>query len=957
MVRSTIVCRLVLLLLLVQVMSFAPAQAQSGAPAVKAKPGASDKNSAKGNAKPSPSQKTTTTGFSFLVEPVPAWVIPVASDASAPLQSGVALQFGLIDEQINLDGKTSYYHHVERRIASTAGLGQGAQIQIEFDPSYQELAMHKVEIVRQAQRIDKLDVKRVQLLQRETQLEARIYDGRITASMVLDDVRAGDRIEYSYTVRGSNPVFDGKFVLIKPVGTASGPVALRQLRVLYPASRTLQFRVPKMVQVEQRQDGGKQELLLRQNNVPQSTFESHAPAWAYINDIIQISEFADWNEVARWAAGLFAATTSSPRIEQQVASWRSSTSDPAQQLQLALDFVQKDVRYFGTEIGVNSHKPATPDKVLTQRFGDCKDKAGLLIATLKALGVEAQPVLVSNTFQDRADLLLPNPLAFDHVIARVQQDGKSWWIDATRDQQTGPLAQRQVLDYGKVLLAVDGAKALQALPTGSKQVFQTVEDRFNLTEMNADPLLTSTITYHGILAEYMRTWLARTPLPEVQTHLAKPYLRPFPKMTVAAPLRVVELKDQNALQVIQEFSVPNLWTVHELEQIKAETLLWSLEDALEHPHDVVRKQPLHIEYPGIYRHNVIVEFNEDLVDAAKDEKWSDGQANFLLNMVYKKAPRRLSVDAELQFSGNTVEPGQWRSYTEKVKQIRPRLFPDIHAHLLNKPQLAALEKEIENLFKFKSWREVVGEHDTHKIVVLYANAMIQSNRLNPALFADVMRMRGEAFRGLGLYDKSTTDIQSALKQAQGENPALLVSAGVTELFQSHDAAALEFANKALEQAPHDKGAHKLKLMIAYHSGDYKTAKGVLDEAFAAESGDEFGDLVLLRYLLARQLGEDGKAELRAVLEKTDAKKWHYTIMQYFLGEIDFKKASLPFSTRNTYNMAGLCALYFYAGEKARLDGNLKLAREYLQNTTAMNLHRSYENNAAKRQLARLPAEN
>ncbi|MBL0076594.1 MAG: DUF3857 domain-containing protein [Rhodocyclaceae bacterium] len=88
-----------------------------------------------------------------------------------------------------------------------------SQIEAEFDPSYQTLTMHSLELVRGTTRTTS-SMPKVQLLERERQLEQRMYDGRVTMSVVLDDVRVGDEIHYAYTVTGLNPVSEGKFVEI-----------------------------------------------------------------------------------------------------------------------------------------------------------------------------------------------------------------------------------------------------------------------------------------------------------------------------------------------------------------------------------------------------------------------------------------------------------------------------------------------------------------------------------------------------------------------------------------------------------------------------------------------------------------------------------------------------------------------------------------------------------------------
>ncbi|NEL80598.1 MAG: transglutaminase domain-containing protein, partial [Xanthomonas perforans] len=108
-------------------------------------------------------------------------------------------------------------------------------------------------------------------------------------------------------------------------------------------------------------------------------------------------------------------------------------SDDAQGALLrAVAFVQGEIRYVGLDMGENSHAPHTPEVTLRNRYGDCKDKATLLIALLQLAGIRAEPVLVSSDKGHGLDLRLPSPYAFDHVVVRAHLPQGEVWVDATR---------------------------------------------------------------------------------------------------------------------------------------------------------------------------------------------------------------------------------------------------------------------------------------------------------------------------------------------------------------------------------------------------------------------------------------------------------------------------------------------------------------------------------------------
>ncbi|MBF4499592.1 hypothetical protein, partial [Vibrio vulnificus] len=77
---------------------------------------------------------------------------------------------------------------------------------------------------------------------------------------------------------------------------------------------------------------------------------------SYLDDSLQWSEFEDWADVARWADKLFAkAINASDPVREQAAQLVSKAQTNDERVQRVLDFVQSDIRYFGTEIGANSH--------------------------------------------------------------------------------------------------------------------------------------------------------------------------------------------------------------------------------------------------------------------------------------------------------------------------------------------------------------------------------------------------------------------------------------------------------------------------------------------------------------------------------------------------------------------------------------------------------------------------
>lgn len=146
-----------------------------------------------------------------------------------------------------------------------------------------------------------------------------------------------------------------------------------------------------------------------------------------------VSSVASWDTFAAWYRRLAAGSdTAGPGIDALAAEIGAAHADRAGRLRAAYERVAA-LRYVAVELGVGAFRPRTPEQVWTQRYGDCKDKANLLVAVLAKLGIPAEFALVNRydaTFTD-----LPG-WQFNHAVALVPAapaDGQplDLWLDTT----------------------------------------------------------------------------------------------------------------------------------------------------------------------------------------------------------------------------------------------------------------------------------------------------------------------------------------------------------------------------------------------------------------------------------------------------------------------------------------------------------------------------------------------
>lgn len=129
--------------------------------------------------------------------------------------------------------------------------------------------------------------------------------------------------------------------------------------------------------------------------------------------------FSDWRQMGIWYTDLARGRTDpSPELKQQVTTLTAGATTQLEKMRAIARFVQKDVRYVAIELGIGGWQPHPAAEVFTHRYGDCKDKAGLMQAMLEQIGIKSYPISINTARGAVTTATMPH-LAFNHVINAV----------------------------------------------------------------------------------------------------------------------------------------------------------------------------------------------------------------------------------------------------------------------------------------------------------------------------------------------------------------------------------------------------------------------------------------------------------------------------------------------------------------------------------------------------------
>ena len=182
-----------------------------------------------------------------------------------------------------------------------------------------------------------------------------------------------------------------------------------------------------------------------------------------------------WNDIGNWQSELARdRRQATADIQQKVQALTAGESTTLGKMRALAKFVQSDIRYVAIELGIGGFQPHSAADVLTHRYGDCKDKATLLSAMLRQIGVESYYVIV-NTERGAVTADTPPNLDFNHVILaiRVPPEAQDASLVATLTQdKLGKLLVFDPTDdltpFGQLRGPLQASYALLVMPEGGE---------------------------------------------------------------------------------------------------------------------------------------------------------------------------------------------------------------------------------------------------------------------------------------------------------------------------------------------------------------------------------------------------------------------------------------------------------------------------------------------------------
>jgi hypothetical protein len=489
--------------------------------------------------------------------PIPDWVKSepeTANSAHKPTEGGYT--YLLFERQYHVPQKTSFSRY-KIQVLTVDGIQENSDISINYDPSYQTLHIHDITIRRDGKAINKLNLSEIKTIQKESGSNQFIYDGSLSAIIHLSDVQKQDIIEYSYSIKGFNPV-NKDFFSADLYHQLYFPVKKFKYRIITSADKGLQYRNIDHQYSPTIEEGSGMKIYTWENEaLSPKMFDINVPNWLATYPMTSVSNFSGWEEVVSWALPLYQYDKKDIAPISKRVNNKALTEEKIPEL---IRMVQDDIRYLGLESGMSAYRPNAPKKVFDQKFGDCKDKSLLLVALLREEGVKAYPLLVNTEWRSETKALQPSQSAFDHCVVTYEWEGKNYFVDPTISDQGGSFEDSFFPDYGVGLVIKEGVKDLIEIPRG-KVPYTKINELITVNDFSGKAEYIVRSEMYGRKADETRAYFANKSKEEITQEYMNYYANLYPGISTTAVVKLMDYNrnGENLLTVEEYYQIPDFW--------------------------------------------------------------------------------------------------------------------------------------------------------------------------------------------------------------------------------------------------------------------------------------------------------------------------------------------------------------------------------------------------------------
>ncbi len=245
-------------------------------------------------------------------------------------------------------------------------------------------------------------------------------------------------------------------------------------------------------------DGKRVKTVWRFENLPAATREPLAPSSLQTMPWLDISTIHSWRDIAGWYLDIAGGQTDADTDVQ--AKGKELTADcqtESEAVAHIFDFVANDIRYESVPFFQSGYVPRAAGDVLADGYGDCKDKACLMISLLNTAGYQGYSFALVTPGAPADCTFLPSP-RFNHVIVfKLDQDKTVHWYDPTYAKSEPEQIPRYLAGVPS-LIADPRVSELVNITTADFREYPYLVDATAVLDDRGDGVITQTETLNQV---------------------------------------------------------------------------------------------------------------------------------------------------------------------------------------------------------------------------------------------------------------------------------------------------------------------------------------------------------------------------------------------------------------------------------------------------------------------------
>lgn len=362
---------------------------------------------------------------------------------------------------VHANGKGSRFRQIVYQPLTDAAAAAGRQYSFQYQADREIVQLRGAHVYRADGRVDSA----IESGEGAANLpELSMYTSARNFYVQLPRLEPGDVVELKYRVDDVAPRnelgdYFGEVVYLQ----SNEPTANAEYVVVTPTARPLHFdtNLPELKHTVRRSG----EAVTHRFFAPEVPPIAQEPAMPPLPEIVghvHVSTYNDFQEMGAWYWGLSRDQLELDEETRKLArTLGAGARSEREKVARVYDWVVKNTRYVGIEFGIYGYKPRPAVLTVARGWGDCKDKATVIVALLRELGIDATVVVVRTQLRGDFSSKVASLAPFDHAVAYVPS--LDLYLDGTAEY--AGVDELPVMDYEALgLLVNEGKSRLVRLP-------------------------------------------------------------------------------------------------------------------------------------------------------------------------------------------------------------------------------------------------------------------------------------------------------------------------------------------------------------------------------------------------------------------------------------------------------------------------------------------------------------